>query len=453
MSPIVVLGGGISGLALALELERRGREVVVLEAADHPGGTIGTGREDGWQWETGPNGALDREGALLRLAGELGLEDQLEPAAPAAKRRYIFAHGRLWSVSPSALLLGGLLSWQARLRLLAEPFSGRAPAGSDETIAEFGRRHVGAEAVRLLLDPMVTGIYGGDVEALSLRACFPRMAELEERSRSLVLGAFGALARARRERRQAVGARLTSLRGGMRTLIEALAGRLGERLRLGAEVVALERAPTAGSAWRVRTRQGELSADAVALCLPAYHQATLVTSLDAEAARDLAAIPYVPMAVVHLGFAEPTGRWRGFGFLAASSEKLPVLGAIFASELFPARAPDAHALYTCMIGGAHHPEDTALADGELVERARQGLARALGLVHPPLFARVCRWPRAIPQYRPGHLARLARLDEAERRLPGLFFAGNALRGISVADCLRQAPLLAAKMTTDLPRQA
>lgn len=443
---VVIVGGGLSGLALGFELMKRGVSVKVLEAEDRPGGTIGTGRSGGWQWETGPTGILDREGRLPALAEALGITKEVLPAADAERDRFVYVAGQLWAVRLSPkMLLGGPLTFGGRMRLLWEPFSSRAKQ-ADESIAAFGRRHVGAQAVERLLDPMVTGIYAGDVEQLSLPACFPRMRELEDRSRSLVLGAIAAMRRAKKEGRVAVGARLTSFTTGMQTLTDALARKLGDAVALRSPVRSIARAD---GGWRLQLEGGALRAESVVLCAPAPVQAQLVAPIDEAAAEALTAIPYAAMSVVHLGYASDDVKVapRGFGFLASSTEGLPILGSVFPSTIFPGRAPEGGTLFTTMIGGVRAPEAALLDDEALAERARAGLQQALGIAATPKHVRVVRWPRAIPQYTVGHLARVAALEAAEARQPGIYFGGNAIRGVSVADCLKQGEVLAERIAS------
>jgi oxygen-dependent protoporphyrinogen oxidase len=291
---------------------------------------------------------------------------------------------------------------------------------------------------------MVTGVYAGDVEQLSLPACFPRMADLEARSRSLILGMIGAMRRAKKEGRTAIGARLTSFSGGMQTLTNAYAQGLRDNLRLDAAVRSLSRTD---DGWRVSLPGGDLDVDAVALCAPAPVQAQLLRPIDSAAADAFSAIPYAAVAVVHVGFRKDAlaNVPAGFGFLGASSEKLPILGAVFPSMIFRERAPDDHHLFTCMVGGVRDPQAVTLDDAALIARAREGLQRALGITAEPVYSRIVRWPRAIPQYTLGHLDRVAALDAAEQRAKGLYFGGNALRGVSVADCIKNATPMAERI--------
>ncbi|OJH34286.1 protoporphyrinogen oxidase [Cystobacter ferrugineus] len=442
---VVIVGGGISGLVLAQGLRARGTEVTLLEAGAEPGGNIQTHRRDGFVTEAGPNSFLDREPTLRALAARLGIEDRIRTADPSAKRRYLYSGGKLRALpqSPPALIKSDLLPWTAKLRMLGEPLTRRGPTG-DESLADFGRRHVGNAATEVLVDAMQTGIYAGDMEALSVAAVFPKIAQLEKRHRSLLLG----MVRERKAERAAptpagtpatTGA-VASFDGGLGVLVKALAGALGPALRLQARAVGLRR-ETAG--WRVaveeRGQHTELEADRVVLAVPAFTAAELVRPLDTALATQLDGIAYAPIAVVHLGFAPgAVPPQDGFGFLVPAVEKRRVLGVIHVSSTFPWRTEGGRVLYTCLIGGARRPDLVELDEAALVTLAREELRLMAGVTAEPILTEAVRWKRGIPQYNLGHLGRLAAIDEGVTRLPGLFLTGNAYRGVGLTDCVREA---------------
>jgi oxygen-dependent protoporphyrinogen oxidase len=448
---VAIIGAGLSGLATAHGLASRGHEVVVLEAANRAGGTLRTFQRDGFLLEAAANGYLDREPTTRTLVAELGLSARTRPAAPEAGLRFVFTRGALRPIpmSPPKFLTSDLLPLGAKLRVAGELFSRRGD-GADESIAQFGRRHLGRRATAVLVDALQTGIFAGDVEKLSLPAAFPRMAELEREHRSLVLGLIRE-SRARHRRFQtgttsasrAPGGVLTSFDGGMQTLVDALAAFLGDRLRLGAEARSLRRVGAAG--WTVQLGQApvaEVNADAVVLATPSWISATLLRPLEPEAADCLESIPYAPVNVVHLAFERLAGAPRGFGFLVPSEEKRRILGAMFIHSFFPWRAPEGGALLTVMVGGARQPQQAALDNGALTSLVREELRAMLGLDAEPTFVEIVRWPRGIPQYELGHLARMARIDGRLSLLPNLHLAGHAYRGVGVNECIKHGVGLA-----------
>lgn len=458
---VAVIGAGISGLAIARELGARGIDVRVFEADARAGGKIRSEALGGWLVEWGP-GTFADDGPTLTLSRALGLEGALVLASESAKTRYLALGGALRAVpaSPPALMKSDLLTVSARLRVLAEPFVRRG-RDEDETVASFFRRRFGRVIAERFAGAFVSGVYAGDAERLSVRASFPRLHAVEREYGSILRGA---------RRAGLKPAPMRSFRGGLQTLTDALATSLGDALQRGVALRGLARPPgttpgghpprtsmvedpthPAGARWRLRLDDGraasEAEADAVVLAVPAHAAAPLVSPIDAAAGEALAAIPYAPVGVVHLGWPEgdlPRPA-HGFGFLAPPDERLGVLGTIFASSLFEGRAPDGHVLLTSMIGGARRPELAALADDELGEIARHDLGKLLGVISLPTFARVVRHERAIPQYVVGHLARVAATEAAEARHRGLFFGGNAYRGVGLSDCVREAANVAARV--------
>jgi protoporphyrinogen/coproporphyrinogen III oxidase len=441
---VVVAGAGISGLALSRALLARGIDVLVLEAEARAGGKVKTERAQGFVCEDGPGSYL-ADAAAQALLRDMGLEDRtVRPAA--ARKRFLCIGGKVLRApaSPTAFLWSQVIGWPSKLRALGEILLPRGPAGrgEDESVAAFARRRLGRGMADRLVAAAVSGIYAGDPEAISLPAAFPVLADWEREHRSLILGALRMAKRGRRARE------IASFAGGMQEATDALARDLGERLRLGAAARRVERE---GADFRVRVEErgsaGELVADAVVLALPAYGAAEACGHLDAPAGDALRAIPYAPVAIVHLGFlrddvAHPAD---GFGYLVPPGERRPLLGALFPSSLFPGRAPDGSVLLTALLGGATRPELVALSDAALVDLALSELRTTLGVHGAPRLARVVRHERAIPQYTLGHRERVAAVEAAEARLPGLFFAGNAYRGISFVDCLHNAAPLAGRV--------
>jgi oxygen-dependent protoporphyrinogen oxidase len=447
---VVIIGGGISGLALAHGLRSRGLAVTLLESGPRFGGNVQTRSRDGFITEEGPNSFADREPTLRTLAASLGIEDRIRTADPAAKRRYVYTRGKLRVVplSPPALLKSDVLPLGAKLRMMGELFTRRAPEG-EESLADFGRRHVGRTATAVLVDAMQTGIYAGDVESLSVGAVFPKVVELERKHRSLVLGLARTQAEARRALPPGGGAPrptglIASFDGGLRVLVDALARALGPAARTGARVVGLRRE---GTGWRLAVeehgRQAELAAQKVVLAVPAYGAAELLRPLDEQLAARVEGIPYAPVAVVHLGFAPGAlPPPDGFGFLVPAVERRRLLGAIYVSSTFPWRTEGGRVLYTCMVGGTRRPDLVELDEAALVTLAREELRELAGVTAEPSFTEVIHWKRGIPQYNVGHLARMAAIDEAVARLPGLSLTGNAYKGVGLTDCIRNAQALA-----------
>lgn len=444
MSGVVVVGAGISGLTAAWWLQRAGAAVTVLERETEPGGTMRTIREDGWLVENGPNSALETTPLFSRMFGELGiLADRLYPDA-GAERRYILRAGRLHALpmSPGAFLATPLWSPGGKLRLLREPFIGRA--AEEESIAAFVERRLGREFLDYAINPFVAGVYAGNPEELSVRSAFPKLYALEERYGGLIRGMIlGRKERAKRAEKAKDRARLFSFREGMEQFPRALGKALGERLRGGWTVTAIERRnPPPGFTVRA-VRDGEerlFEADAVILATPADVAAQLLRTHSVRTADLLAAVSYPPVAEVFLGYrTEQIPRpLDGFGFLVPAKEHRRILGTIWSSALFPGRAPEGHAALTTFVGGARQP-DLAREDPEALASLVAGELRELmGVTGAPVFRRVNRWERAIPQYTLGYRRVLEAMEDVERGVPGLFLCANYRGGISVGDCVMSA---------------
>jgi oxygen-dependent protoporphyrinogen oxidase len=450
---VLVVGGGVSGLSAAYALRRRGLDALLVEAAPEVGGAMRSVAVGGFTLDCGPNTVTSKNPALWQEFAELGIEGERLTADRRGGRRFILLSGRPEPIpaGPGAALRSPLLSPAAKLRLLAEPLIPRSPA-PDESVASFFARRLGPEPAERLADPFVSGVYGGDARATSVRAAFPSLWEAERRAGSLLAGMLTAPRpagprRARGEPRPR--SVLFNFADGMATWPRAYARALGpERVWTGAAATALR--PAFGG-WQADVRRGTetitVEAGAVVLATPAYVSADLLEGLDVAAAAALRAIPYAPMAVVHLGYpreqvAHPLD---GFGLLCPAVERRQLLGILWPSSLFPGRAPAGAVLTTSFIGGARMPQLAARDDEQLLAIARAEHEAILGASGPPLLAHVARWPRAIPQYLAGHGVLVRELERLEAAWPGLRLIGNYRDGVSVEKCWRRGAALALEL--------
>jgi oxygen-dependent protoporphyrinogen oxidase len=453
MPRIVVVGAGISGLALAYRLEQAlpTADVVVLEEQARAGGTIDTVRRDGFVVEVGPNGFPDNNPATLDLARSIGLADRLVPASDAARRnRYLLLDGRLRLLPSSlaSLLTSDLLGWPAKAQLLLERFRPRRKSAADESIYTFARRRAGREIADVFVDAFVTGILAGDPRLLSVQAAFPRLAGWERDFGSVQAG----LKHASHERRR-LGATRTgsmwSFQGGLKTLSETLAMQLRRPPLIG---VAVRRILRQDRGWLVQSDGSDTwKADVVVLACPAYRQAALLADEDAELAERIAGIPYNRVAVVALGYRREQVRHglNGFGYLSGQRTGRDVLGVQWCSSIYPDRAPAGTVLLRAMCGGWRRGEIVDWPDDRLLRAVRDEMARTVGVHTPPVFHHIVRWNRAIPQYLVGHLERIEWIEQRLARHPGLFVGGNAYRGVAINDCVEQAGILAERVSASL----
>jgi oxygen-dependent protoporphyrinogen oxidase len=456
MKKIVIIGGGISGLATAWLLREKGRaagkelEITLLEKEERLGGKIWSIKAEGYTCEWGPNGFLDSKPQTLDLCRALGVEHTLHRSNDNARKRFIFSGGELHQLpdGAAAFLRSRLISWPGKLRLALEPtpFIAAPPAGVDETLAAFGRRRLGDEALDKLIAPMVSGIFAGDPETMSLVSCFPRIAELEREYGGLIRAMILLAKKKKRDQAEGKvvssaagpGGTLTSFREGIQYLSDALTASLGAVVRPGSAVASVGKG---AAPYLVTCRDGsEAAADVVIMASPAFAAAEMLAGLDGCIAGTLRQIPYASMTVICFGYSRgQIGRsLDGFGYLIPKKEGLSTLGTLWDSSMFENRAPEGKVLLRSMMGGACFPEYVSLSDDEVVARVRKDLGLTMGIDAEPEFIRVFRHPQAIPQYTVGHGSRLQALAEALRLQPGLILTGNSYRGIGLNDCVAAA---------------
>ncbi len=450
---IVVVGGGIAGLAAAHRLVERARatettvDVRLLEAGDRLGGTIVTERRDGFVMEGGPDSILTEKPWAVDLCQRLGFADRLVGTRDGERRTYVVHRGRLLPLPEGFLLMAPtdlvalarspLFTWRGKLRMALDLVLPRGPADADESLAHFVRRRLGREALERVAQPLVGGIYTADPERLSLAATMPRFRELERRHRSLILGLRAQAAAPTAGGSGARYALFVAPADGMGALVDALAARLPEGVvRCRAPVEAMARD---GDRWQLRAGGEPLSADAVVLATPAPAAAVLLASLDPTLARTLATIAYASSVTVTLAYGAgdmPAEALRGFGFVVPAIERSPLIACTYASRKFPGRAPAGHELVRAFLGGALRPDVIDFDDDTLVGLVRGELRALAGITAAPLLTRIHRHRRAMPQYAVGHLDLVAIIEGRVASLPGLALAGGAYRGVGISDCVR-----------------
>ena len=424
MARVIVVGSGISGLATAWHLAKE-HEVLVLEANDEPGGNVRSETVEGFVFDKAANGWLDNEPAVDRLLAELDVE--VVKATDGA--RYVVLEGRLVELpkTPGEFLGSPILPWWAKLRAACEPLMPRGP--DEESVASFARRRLGDRALSNLVAPMVSGVYAGDPERLSLAACFPKLKQMEQEHGSLILAANG--------RGFGPKGRLTTVRGGAGALTQALSR--GLTVHTGAGVDTIE------PGWRVRGPHVDEAADAVVLAVPGHAASKITASLDTELSVGLEGIEYASVAVVCAGLPRTDDLPQGFGALVPFEEGLGILGTLFTCSIFPGHGPeDGFALRT-ILGGARNPVQAGLDPQELVAIARRDNEALLGPLPQARVTRVYQHARGIPQYTLGHRQRVAGIRAREAALSGLFLVGNHLEGVAVKDCVRNGEAAAARV--------
>lgn len=444
---VVVVGGGVSGLATAHFLTRGGAddlEVVLVESGDRLGGKVLTQRVAGHPVDAGPDALLVRLPAMRSLLEELGLTNAV--VAPGGRGAFVWSRGRLRLLPPSTLfgvpeklvplLRSGLLSpaGVARAGLDLVLPRRREVVGEDPSVGELLRPRFGSQVFDRLVDPLLGGVHAGRADSLSARSTVPEVGALARDNRSIYLGARG-----RRQHPATPGPALVTLDGGLTRLVESLAATLdGEDVRLGVEVTDLQR--HGGGYLLQLAGAGELAADALVLATPAYVTAGLIAKVAPKAAAAAAEVPYADVASVTLVYPREalTRDLDGTGFLVPPEEGLLLVGCSWLPTKWPHLADPSCVLIRGMVGRYGDRRFLAMDDEELVARVHAELVLTMGVRAAPREAHVQRWPRAMPQYTVGHQGRLDRLDRALDPVPGLHVTGAAYRGVGLASCVVQA---------------
>lgn len=464
---ILIVGGGISGLSLAYFLTERlkeqgdPRKVTLLEKADRVGGTVRTVRQDGFICEAGPNGFLDNKPRTGELASSAGLQSALLPSNDRSRIRYIYHTGKFHKLPGSVkeFLTSDLLSVGGRIRVAGEVFT-RPSRSEDETVAEFGRRHIGKEAVEVMIDPFISGVFAGDPECLSLRSIMPKMAEMDKTYGSLIK-ALKAMQKKKREMEKATGKKLpsaspfgggtlTSFKDGLATLTDQVAAAGEFPVIMNAEVTALRQAVD-GAAYTVEVsvdgKSGSIESSEVVLATPAYVTAKVLEGLVSSASNVLTKIEYAAAAVLCLGYRKEELGFdlNGFGFLVPHREKRKILGSVWASSVFDHRAPEGCVLLQVVAGGACDSVTPLLPDEELLKVVREELKDIMGITASPVLTKIFKYEKAIPQYNVGHQKRLDELNAVLEHFPGLYLTGNAYLGVGLNDCIENSFKLAEKI--------
>lgn len=436
MVDVAVLGGGISGLATAWELVRRGRNVVVLERQARAGGKAISERIDGFLMEHGPSSVSAAAGAAAVLSADLDLDRQHVDLGAGVKRRYLTKGGALCGIAthPLAFIASSYLPLGARLRVAAEALVPARRSADEETVEQFWRRRFGQKFVDRVIDPLVAGLLAGRPGDLSMKAVFPQIAAMERRHGSIALGMVSSLLRGGRMPAR----RLFSWRNGIGTLPDRIAELLGPAVRTG---VAVRRIVPCGRVIRIETGGlGTIHAGTVVLATQPTVAAALLGGVDEAGAEAAAAIGAPPLAVVFLAYprSQVAHPLDGLGYLTPAQEGRALSGALFCSTMFAGRAPDGYVALAGYVGGARAPGLAMEPAGALIDAARAEFKDLLGARGDPVLARVRQWPVGLPQYRPGHARHVAALTSIADRVPGLYVTGNYLAGVSIGACLTQA---------------
>jgi oxygen-dependent protoporphyrinogen oxidase len=470
MNRIIVIGGGIAGLSAAYYAKQNIPDVAitVIEANSHWGGKIITDRLgfDHGQFiiEGGPDTLLATKPWGVALCKELGLGERLHGTNPNKKNTYILNKGRLLPLPdglammiPSdvpSILRSRLISWFGKMRMGVDFLLPAKNINGDESLGAFVSRRLGREVYENLIEPLMSGIYAGDGDQLSLASTFPYLRDLELKYGSLVHSALQMRKQSNGKAVQGSRSAFLTPTTGLAEIVEKLVESLmsnGAILSLNTRATSIKRL-TPGT-WNVTLDKGEaLEANYIILATPAYVSGTLVASFDPELASALQSIPYASTATISLGYrlSDVPRELDGYGYITPRREGRKALACTWTSTKFPHRAPEGYALLRVFVGRAG--QDIPWNENELLELAREELNLTLGVTAKPFVSRVFMWDKAMPQYNLGHPEILKRIDAALQKHPGLALAGNGYRGIGIPDCIHSGELAIEKVTRDLSQE-
>lgn len=432
---VLVLGGGISGLATSWFLHKAGIPFILIEKEDKAGGVLTSSNIEGTIVDYGPNSLRDKDGELRALAYELGLEDDLIKISEAFKTRYIVRDQELQELAPSpkTLFTTKVLSTKAKLRVLAEPFISSGTA-EDESVGAFLERRIGKEAVDYLVDPVFSGIYAGDIYSISKKEILPGLAENEQRFGSLVMGTL----RSKKEKSE-VKPLVLSFKKGVQQLAEAIESKLKDHIN-NEEVIGIDK-DAAG--FKVKTDKNEYHASQVISCLPAHTLPSLLGNFETGLKETFEQIRYSPMLSTQLIFRkeEIDFEKNGFGFLIPRAENIRLLGAIWKTSIFPELSHEDHFHFTLMTGGAHDTSILSESIDQVEKEILNEFSQLTGIKKDPMYLRSVLWEKAIPQFHVGYESIRQRLNDHENNNSGFHFGGNYRWGVSVPDCIKGAKTL------------
>jgi oxygen-dependent protoporphyrinogen oxidase len=471
MPKVIIIGGGIAGLAAAVHLKAGAKahgkvvDVLLLEKNERIGGKILTERIGDYVVEAGPDSFLPEKVWTVNLARQLGLESEMLPSNDTFKGTYIYSGRRLHSLPEGVMLMvptsfwpmakSHLISWPGKLRMGMEVFMPRRKQQGDESLASFVTRRLGRECLDKIAEPLVAGIHTSNPDNMSVLATFPRFVQMEQKSGSLILGMLAAL----KNRPQAtlsgppprpgqpVMTYFMSFKSGMETLPKACEAFIGkDSIRLGASVRAVE---PRGKEWSVFLTTGEeLRADHVVLGTAAYDSANMIKGFNANLATQMNAIQWSSSGTVTVAFKREDVKvpLRGFGFIVPKVENRRINASTYSSIKWSHRAPDDTIMLRAFVGGGHHEELVHdLDDAALTAAVLEELDTILGLKASPAFAKAYRWFKGMPKFTVGHLDRMALIDRRVALHPGLHLIGCSYKGIGIGDCVHEAEIAAEKI--------
>ena len=452
---IVILGAGISGLATAYWLDKKGFEITILESTGSPGGSMQTVTEEGFLIDYGPNSGLETTPLIRKIVDEIGLSKEMVYSSDISNKRFVMRNNQLHVLPTTAFsfIQTKLFSTKAKFRLMTEPFIGKSNDGYYQSMSEFVKRRLGKEFLDYAIDPFVSGVFAGDPDKLSVKSAFPKLYRLEEVYGGLIKGMIkGARERKNRSEKSKQSAKMFSFINGMQSFPKAIALKMNDKINYNCVVKSVEKN---NNGYKIifdkNNSLQELESKYVVSTLPAYNASNIFRELDQNIVKQMDNIYYPPVMVLFIGFRkESIGiPLNGFGYLIPSKEKKSYLGAIWSSTIFPNRCDDSKAAFTLYVGGSRMPNLFELNKAELINKVVNEFKETMKIKDEPLFITDRMWLKAIPQYNVGYIEQENYFNKFEKEHPGIFLSGNYRGGISVGDCIKNSEITVSRLMETL----
>ena len=463
---IVIIGGGISGLATAYSLEERAKRegksvsITLLEKKNQIGGNILTERVGDFLIEGGPDCFLSEKPWAIQLCEKLGIADRLLCTNDEYRKTYIYWKGRLRELPEGIMLMiptrfipllkSNLFSLAGKFRMGMELFIPKRKSGGDESLSEFVRRRLGQEIVERVAEPLVAGVHAENPDTMSIKSRFPRFVQMEEEYGSLIKGM---LTKRRRMLNSENGKPKWTMFMTLKNGLDELPLTIVKALKMTTIITNKEVSEiNKVSGYKIYLKNGDtIDADVVIFATPSYETGRLLRVLNSSISDQLITIPYVSTATISLAYKKDSisHPMNGFGFLVPRVENRRIMGASWVSRKFSYRTPDDSILIRCFIGGSRNEELVSLDDKDMLKMIKEELKDIMGISAEPILTRIYRWEKAMPQYTIGHDERVSRIEESILKYPDIFVTGSAYRGGGISECIKNAQLTAESVINHL----